>query len=193
VFVEGSCVKQPLPPYWTVQLIGIILLFSVGLTLFPLSYIGQQIQYQSVRPELAYHERFQANLTAANSVVVDSLGECSDITIYDWSVNPTAVLYLRIKDVVLNETVVLLPLSHTFNTSGYASLNFYLPSSVYTVEAYRVANDTFFECVILAYNVYPMSPPVPLVYYGVWPLGFIMICLGVLLTYRFINRTKDFM
>jgi hypothetical protein len=184
-------VKQQLPPYWTAQLVAIIFLFSIGFSLFPLSYVGQQILNRSIRPEVAFHERFEANLTVANPVVGESLGICSRIYIDEWVVDPTSVLLVHIKDVSRNETVVRFPMSHTFNTSGYASLDIYLPNSNYTIEAHRVANDTCFECVILAYNIY-IAPPALLVYYSLWPLGFAMILLGVIVTHRFIRRTKEF-
>lgn len=181
----------------TFQLIGIILLFCVGLSLFPIGYIAYEVQIRSSRPHLAYANRFQANLTVLNPMAGDSLGHCSDIYIYEWSVDPTAVLFLHIKDNLRNETVVIIPMSHTFNTSGngydyrIASISVSLPNSLYSVEAHRFTNNTFFECRIVAYDIYPASPPSPTILYVFWFIGSLMLIAGVVMLHRFIRRIKN--
>jgi hypothetical protein len=189
-------VKRDLPPYWTSQLIVIIVVFCLGVALFPAAYISYPYTWlnsQNWEPYYTYKDSFEANLTAASPMANVSVGYCDTIEVAArYSSVPVT---LRFYNSTGNISAVI-P-SFGGESTWYppsVSLHFAVVQN-YTVQVEHEAEDTFFYCTIHAYLDTPPPPVLP--FFMLFPIsyftiGTFLILFGIVLTSNFIRRTRTF-
>jgi hypothetical protein len=190
--------KRDLPPYWTTQLAVIIIVFSVGVALFPTGFISSRFSWSYTyywEPHYTYQGIFEANLTAASPITNVSVGYCDTIEVSDQRGEAAIPVTLR----VYNDTYYLFAVIPTFGGKTPwmypASVELHFATAQnYTVQVERETEDTFFRCDIHAYVHTPPPPvnPMPMLEYSYFGLGTFLILLGLGLTSDFVRRTKMF-
>ena len=188
--------KRNLPAYWTTQLAAIIIVFSVGVALFPMGWLAYSHWPGTYywEPDYTYRGVFEANLTAATPVASVVVGNCDTIEIADERWDAAEPVTLR----VYNETYSLFAVIPSFGRGTLwhrASVDLHFATAQnYTVQVERETWDAFFRCYIRAYN-YSLPPPVfPfLVFpYPYFVMGSFLILFGLVLTSNFVRRTRAF-
>lgn len=181
--------EKKIPAHWVLHLVVIILLFSVGASLFPSGWIVQDLAIRSRQPHFSYRGSFNANLTTLNPSESLDLGYCSDITIQEWTLTPLAPILLKIRS-ANNSSLYILPVFNETSQEIFARFEIRLPHSNYILDAIRQANNTYFHCWVSAYPFYP-SYPASIYQYICWGIGATMIIIAIALTYRFYAKTKQ--
>lgn len=189
--------KQDLPPYWTTQLAAIIIVFSVGVALFPMGWLAFTSSRPGVNfwvPDYTYEGIFEANLTAATPNASLVVGDCDTIEIADERWDSAEPVTLR----VYNETYSLFAVIPSFgrDTTWYpASVDLHFATTQnYTVQVERETWDAFFRCYIRAYKYTPPPLVLPFVIfpYPYFIMGIFLILFGLVLTSNFVRRTRAF-
>lgn len=186
--------KNKSPNYWVPQLAIIILLFSVGTSLFPTGLLIDATTpdfYETWEPTYSYYDQFEANLTAMTPKVNVSLGLCDIIFFVDTRSFISPPVTVR----VINSSNAIVFTIASFGGSSFSpgsvKLNFPRVQN-YTIQFEREIQDTMFHCFIQAYVGPPAVMPIPPSFYKYWIIGFLLDILGVLLAINFIRRTKKF-
>lgn len=178
------------------QLAAIIIVFSVGVALFPTGWIayGYLPRTYYHEPDYTYHGIFEANLTAATPIASVMVGNCDTIEITDERWDAAEPVTLRVH----NQTYNLFAVIPSFggDTLWYpasAELHFATAQN-YTIQVERETWDTFFRCYIGAYNYSPPPPVIlaPIFPYPYFAMGIFLILFGLVLTGNFVRRTRTF-
>jgi len=190
-------VKRDLPQYWTAQLFAVIILFSIGASLFPIGYIASSYQPTYLHhPVYTYMGSFEANLTVASPIANVSVGDCDTIDVSDERWEDAVPVTLRVH----NDTDTLFAMIPSFGGeptwySAAVELHFSTVQN-YTVQVEREAQDTLFRCYIYAYVKLqpPVVIPVPTISTTIlcYGAGTLLMLFGLVLTSNFIRRTRTF-
>lgn len=170
--------EKRLPPWWTRQLILIIVIFCIGTAPFLIILNFTMITSPPTLNHQSYD--FQANLTQSNPTASLDLQDCNIIGLFwlDDFFNQSVIIRILRE----NSTYLQLILDPTFESNHFETT---VPPQFYRFEVERFQNDTQFRCGITTSFGHGTSP---VTYY--WILGPFLIFLGIPLTYHFYRRTK---